>query len=193
MIKALIFDCFGVFYIDPVLAYTQKSTTPQQHIDALETMDEQAARGKLSKQGFVAQTASLLGISEVEADRRFFFGKEQNKPLVHLVRELRKQYKTALLSNIGGDMMDGFFSPQERRELFDVVVLSGDVHMAKPEKEIFELTCGRLGVELDEAVMIDDSENTCKVVKTFGMPSVCYKNFEQCKADLAEHVQLPLV
>jgi FMN phosphatase YigB (HAD superfamily) len=185
MIKALIFDCFGVFYIDPVFAYMRDPTTPAEKAEALHSLDEQAARGVLNKASFVTKAAQLLGITEAEAEQRFFHSAGRNEQLAALVKELRNSYKVAMLSNIGGDMMDGFFAPEERQELFDTVILSGDVKMAKPDRAIFELACARLGVKLNEAVMIDDMQTTCDIVKTFGMRSVCYKSFEQCKAELA--------
>lgn len=186
MIRALIFDCFGVFYTDPVFAYMRDPQTPAEKAKALHALDEQAARGVLSKNDFVAQAAEMLNISGADAEQRFFHSKERNDKLVKYVNELRKSYKIAMLSNIGGDMMDGFFTPQERQDLFDTVVLSGDVKMAKPDKTIFELTCQKLGVELHEAVMIDDMQSTCDIVKTYGMQSACYKDFEQCKNDLQD-------
>ena len=189
MIKALIFDCFGVFYADPVFTYMRSPSTPSEKAEALHSLDDQAARGALDKKGFVAQSAVLLKISQADAEQRFFHSAERNEQLVNFVQELRKTYKVAMLSNIGGDMMDDFFSLQERQRLFDTVILSGDVKMAKPDKAIFELTCGRLDVELDEAVMVDDMQSTCDVVKTFGMQSICYRNFEQFELDLAALVQ----
>ncbi len=185
MIKALIFDCFGVFYTDPVFAYMRDPATPPPKAQALHALDEQAARGMLDKDGFIAQAATMLGITQNDAEQRFFRSKDRNQPLVKLVKELRKTYAVGMLSNIGGDMMDGFFSLQERRQLFDAVILSGDVKMAKPDRPIFELMCERLHVKLSEAVMIDDMQSTCDAVKTFGMQSVCYKNIQQLKAELA--------
>lgn len=185
MVKALIFDCFGVFYVDPVFAYMRDPETPPDKARALHVIDEQAARGTLNKNAFVMQAAQLLGVTENEAEQRFFRSTKRNEQLIAFVQELRKSYKIAMLSNIGSDMMDGYFSLAERQQLFDTVILSGDVMMAKPDRAIFELTCERLGVKLNEAVMIDDMQTTCDIVKTFGMQSVCYKNFEQCKAELA--------
>lgn len=184
MVKAVIFDCFGIFYPDPVFGYMRAPSTPPEKAKALHVLDEQAARGVLSKSSFVAQAAQLLEITDNEAEQRFFHSTERNKPLVRLVSELRKSRKVAMLSNIGGDMMDGFFTPEEREQLFDVVVLSGDVKMAKPDRSIFELTCDQLGVGFNEAVMIDDTQVVCDAVKAFGMQSICYKDFGQCKAEL---------
>lgn len=184
MIKALIFDCFGVFYTDPVFAYMRDPATPPEKAEALHALDEQAAHGNLSKASFVTQAAQLVGITEDEAEQRFFHSDERNEQLIELVQELRKTYKVAMLSNIGSDMMDGFFSSEERGRFFDQVVLSGDVKLAKPDRAIFELACKRLGVEPHEAVMIDDMQSTCDIVKNFGMQSICYKSFDQCKAEL---------
>lgn len=184
MIKALIFDCFGVFYIDPVFAYMRDPATPPDKAEALHSLDEQAARGTLSKQGFVEQASVLLGITPEAAEQRFFQSKGRDERLVVLVRQLRQHYKIGLLSNIGADMMDGFFKPVEREELFDAAILSGEVMMAKPDKAIFELACQRLSVELSEAVMIDDQQSTCDIVKTYDMQSICYKDFDQLLEEL---------
>lgn len=184
MIKAIIFDCFGVFYVDPVFAYTRDPATPPDKAEALHSLDEQAARGTLTKGGFVEQASVLLSITPEAAEQRFFQSKGRDERLVTLVRQLRQHYKVGLLSNIGTDMMDGFFSPAERDELFDIAILSGEVKMAKPDKEIFELACRRLGVELSEAVMIDDQQSTCDMVKTYGMQSICYKDFDRLVGEL---------
>jgi HAD superfamily hydrolase (TIGR01549 family) len=185
MIRALIFDCFGLFYVDSVITYADDASTPPEKAEVLRRLDEQASRDMVTKPEFIERAAGLLGIPKDEADERFFHSNERDDRLLAFVQELRKTYKVGMLSNIGGDMMDGFFSHEERKQLFDVVILSGDVGIAKPDRAIFELMCKRLGVALDEAVMIDDSKNTCAMVKTYGMQSVCYKDFDQCKHDLA--------
>jgi FMN phosphatase YigB (HAD superfamily) len=70
---------------------------------------------------------------------RFFQGANRNQELLDFAQQLRKQYKIALLTNIGSDMMDGFFTKAERARFFDSAVLSGEVKMAKPDSKIFEL------------------------------------------------------
>lgn len=184
MIKALIFDCFGVFYVDPVFAYMRDPATSPEKAKALHTLDKQAARGMLNRQDFVAQASAPLSITPEVTEQRFFQSKERDERLVALVKQVRPHYKIGLLSNIGADMMDGFFSAAEREELFDVAILSGEFKMAKPDKAIFELTCQRLCVELSEAIMIDDQQSTCDIVKTYGMRSICYKDPDQLLEEL---------
>jgi putative hydrolase of the HAD superfamily len=183
-IKAIIFDCFGVFYEDPVFAYMRDPQSPEEKAATLHALDEQAARGKLSKTDFVTQAGTLLGLSSHQIEEQFFRPKSSNGPLLDFVRSLRTHYKTALLSNIGADMMDGFFTAQEMNELFDTVVLSGNTGHAKPDPEIYRLTCHRLGVESSGAIMIDDVQSNCEGARATGMQAIQYQSFEQMRSDL---------
>ncbi|HEY4963882.1 MAG TPA: HAD-IA family hydrolase [Candidatus Saccharimonadales bacterium] len=182
MIRALIFDCFGVFYSDPVFAYMRDPKTSKDKAEALHNLDDQASHGKLTKADFVKQAAQILGDSHSAVEQRFFHG-DIDKALVAFVIQARKQYKTALLSNIGGDMMDGFFNQDEYDQLFDTVVLSGMVELAKPNPEIFSLVCEKLGVSLNEALMIDDMQENIDIAKSLGIQGICYRDFEQFKLE----------
>lgn len=153
--------------------------TPPEKAKALHNLDEQAARGKLTKNAFVEQAAILLNKSSEEIKNQFFQRHNTNQELVNFIISKRSKYKTALLSNIGGDMMDGFFTLEEHKQLFDVVVLSGNEKFAKPDKEIFALVCERLGVSPQKAIMIDDVQSNCDAAKSLGMQTICYKDFDQ--------------
>lgn len=90
-----------------------------------------------------------------------------------------------MLSNIGGDMMDGFFTPAERQQLFDDVILSGDVKMAKPDPEIFKLALSRLGAQPAETIFIDDSQNHIIGARQLGITSIQFSSNAQLKAELS--------
>jgi FMN phosphatase YigB (HAD superfamily) len=44
--------------------------------------------------------------------------------------------------------------------------------MRKPEREIYALTCERLGIEPDEAVFVDDNAENVAAARAFGMEAV---------------------
>jgi len=186
MIKALIFDCFGVFYPDPVFSYMREPQNIPEKAQSLHALDEQASRGKLTKAGFIRQAAVLLNRSPQEIEIQFFQRHNTNQELTDFIKNVRSKYKTALLSNIGGDMMDGFFTPEEFEQLFDIVIFSGNEKFAKPDEEFFALACKRLGFTPQEAVMIDDVEGNCEAAKKIGMQAVCYKDFEQFYREIEE-------
>lgn len=184
MIRALVFDCFGVFYPDPVFTYMCDPQSPHDKAETLHSYDEQAARGQLTKSEFIKKAAILLNKPERDIEVQFFQRHNNNQELIDFIKNVRSKYKTALLSNIGRDMMDGFFTPKEQEELFDVVIFSGNEKFAKPDKEFFALACERLSVKPQEAIMIDDLKHNCDAAKSIGMQAICYKDFEQFHKDI---------
>jgi len=184
MIRALVFDCFGVFYPDPVFTYMRDPESPPDKAEKLHSYDEQAARGQLTKSEFIKNAAILLDKPKKEIEIQFFQRHNNNYQLIDFIKNARSKYKTALLSNIGGDMMDGFFTPEERKMLFDVVILSGNENFAKPDKEFFALACKRLDIPSYEAIMIDDLQHNCDSAKSIGMQTICYTDFQQFERDI---------
>ena len=87
----------------------------------------------------------------------------------------RAGIRTALLSNSWGS--EGY--PRERfGELFDVVVISGEVGIRKPDPAIFALTAQRLGVSPQQCVFVDDLDKNIAVAQAAGMAGVLHRNAE---------------
>jgi putative hydrolase of the HAD superfamily len=105
-----------------------------------------------------------------------------------VVRAKRHGVRTALLSNSWGNRYprDGW------DEMFDVVVISGEVGMRKPEPEIFELTCSRLGVPAGECVFVDDLPTNIEAATGLGMTGVLHTSYDETAARLDELFGLPL-
>jgi epoxide hydrolase-like predicted phosphatase len=106
-----------------------------------------------------------------------------------LVRRARQSgIKTALLSNSWGNEYprDGW------SEMFDEVVISGEVGMRKPEPEIFHHTLKRLHVEPAEAVFVDDLAINIKAAAGLGMVGVLHQDYETTRHDLEALFSLPL-
>jgi epoxide hydrolase-like predicted phosphatase len=106
--------------------------------------------------------------------------------VVDFVRQTHKEYKTAMLSNVSRQFVDFLFSQQEQAELFDAVVISSEVGLAKPDELIYEMTAMKLGVVPEECVMIDDSEANAAGARQAGMQAILYKTLEQCQAELTK-------
>lgn len=93
------------------------------------------------------------------------------EPLMHKVlAELRDSgIGLALLSN----SWDNEY-PSELLEIFDVVVLSGETGMRKPEPHIFLLTLDRLGLGAEQAIMVDDNRHNIAAAQNLGMAGILH-------------------
>ena len=185
MIKAVIFDCFGVLVGDGLQLVCQDLETSDPEARAfIGDMIYQSNIGALEPGESGRLISERLGMSETAWRELVSRGEVRNDDAVGLVRSLRGRYQTALLSNIGKGSLKRRFSDDELAELFDVVVPSAEVGMLKPDPRIYEYTAGQLGVLPEECVFIDDREEYVEAAKRVGMRGICFKSAAQTRRDL---------
>jgi 2-haloacid dehalogenase len=71
-------------------------------------------------------------------------------------------------------------------KLFDEIVISGDVKVMKPEREIFEITLRKLGLRADECLFIDDSKSNVDGAAAMGFQVIHFQSPSQLEADLQQ-------
>ena len=90
--------------------------------------------------------------------------------MYELIRDLRgRGVRTALLSNSWGP---GGYPRHDFPELFDAVVISGEVGMRKPEPRIFRHAAALLGLQPEHCVFVDDVEANVNAAIGCGMTGV---------------------
>ena len=109
---------------------------------------------------------------------------------VDLIRSLRPPYRIGVLSNADVSLEERIRDGMGIHHLFDDVVCSAIVGMAKPDHRIYLLAAERLGVAPAECVFIDDAERNVKAGREVGMTAVHYRidrgdNLAQQLAELA--------
>ena len=93
---------------------------------------------------------------------------------MELIRRLRPHYRVSVLSNADSTL------PQRLRDvgisdLFEDVVCSAEVGVAKPEPRIYALAAKRLRLSPSECVFIDDSERNIDAARATGMHAVYFR------------------
>jgi putative hydrolase of the HAD superfamily len=93
--------------------------------------------------------------------------------VVHKMRELKTRgVRLGLLTNNVKEFGENWRAMFPIEELCEDVVDSSHVGMRKPEREIYELTCARLGVRPGDAVFVDDNADNIAAARDFGMETV---------------------
>lgn len=171
MIRCIIFDCFGVLYGGSLetLATMAAPEKRQQLYDTNIAKDY----GYIDYTEYLAQVAELTGVTPQEVDDIIAKYHVPNAELIAYAEQLKSQYKTMLLSNIGNKVIDRLFDGAVE-DKFSEVVLSYQVGLAKPNPEMFTYAAERLGVAPDECVMIDDIEANCEGAEIAGMKSILH-------------------
>jgi putative hydrolase of the HAD superfamily len=121
---------------------------------------------------------------------RMFAGSTMAAPMQAAVQVIRAAgLRTALLSNSWG-MAD--YPRHLFPGMFDVVVISGEVGMRKPEERIFRHAAGLLGLDTAECVFVDDIQANIAAAEAIGMTAILHHDPEATLARLSELLGLPL-
>jgi putative hydrolase of the HAD superfamily len=101
--------------------------------------------------------------------------------MADLVAQLKATgVRTGLLSNSWGNS----YPRAGWDDLFDVVVISGEVGMRKPEPAIFLYATDLLGVPLTDCVFVDDLSRNVEAAQTLGLTAVLHRSYEETRDEL---------
>ena len=144
-------------------------------------------RGEISVPDFEQRLAAALTQrtghpQEAEGLLHRMFERFEHAPeMSALVRRARVDgLRTGLLSNSWGNNYprDGW------DEMFDVIVISGEVGMRKPEPRIFEHTLGLIGLPPQECVFVDDIRHNIEAAVAVGMVGVLHRSYDETLTEL---------
>ncbi|MBI4608927.1 MAG: HAD family phosphatase [Candidatus Rokubacteria bacterium] len=86
-----------------------------------------------------------------------------------LVRALRPAYRVGILSNADATLRERLRDGLGIHDLFDAVICSAEVEMAKPDPAIYRLAADRLGLPPEACVFVDDHEPNVAAAEQVGM------------------------
>lgn len=187
MIRALIFDCFGVLY-QGSRSYLYDIVPRGRHAELID-LNHASDHGFIGYADYLAQVSELSGRPAAELEREFKNAHRRNDALVQAVKNFKSSYKIGLLSNVGPEVMERLFPVSEQVELFDAVVLSCDVASVKPHPEMYEKILERLDVQPHEAIMLDDIDDNVAGARAVGMHGVEFVSTEQTLEKIHEIIE----
>jgi putative hydrolase of the HAD superfamily len=144
-------------------------------------MQDRAARdllgeleeGRISNADFEARFAPMIGAAQPAGlIARLFAGMQHDEAMFEAVAAARRAgIRTGLVSNSWGD--EGY-DRTRFGELFDVLVISGEIGIRKPAPEIYALAAERLGRPPERCVFVDDLGGNLKPAAELGMATVLH-------------------
>lgn len=189
MIRGIIFDCFGVLYVDSTSTFYEEYVTDYERLlPELQSLTKAFDYGLISGDELNTAVAELTGLDIDTVARNIRGVHARNTTLLDFGQSLRPAMKLGMLSNIGSGAIEKFFSTDERQKLFDGVVLSGEENMVKPHPHIFTLAAERLGLSPGDCIMIDDLEVNCSGADAAGMKAILYTSNAQVLRDIQEMI-----
>lgn len=185
MIKAIIFDCYGVLVGSGYWnVYKQLGGNPIKDKKILDELLDKVNLGLLSNNDFHIETAYRLKISKEQVELALRNDEKPNVDVFSLINELKSKYKLGLLSNGSIEGIRRKIQP-DLLTFFDVIVTSAEVKLLKPSPEIFKYTISKLGIFPNEAIFIDDHDEYLKGAEKIGMKTIKFINARKLKSDIS--------
>lgn len=133
--------------------------------------------GTLPDAGFEAGFAGLLGVAPEGLIERLLGATGADVAMLDFVRAARgRGIRTGLISNSWGSQR---YDRILLDELFDGVVISGDVGVRKPDPAIYVLGAAAIGLPPQECVYVDDLPGNLKPARALGMTTVRHRTPEE--------------
>lgn len=183
-ITTIFFDCFGVIAGDGWAAIEARVKITPQLRKEVHSLGKQYDLSMIKPDDFYRQASALLNLP-IEEFIDLFTNLHKNKQLLDLVKDLKKNYKIGMISNVNKTFMQEFLTPSES-DLFDDMVLSGEVNIVKPDRRIYLLAAERLDVETSACLMVDDRQINCDGAVATGMQAILYTSFNDFKPKLKQ-------
>ncbi len=182
MIEAVIFDVGGVYMEGSFIDFVNR-TRRALGIDGIFHADKEVVFDSDYNAGLISAEECFrkyfgVPISDEQMEDLFGIWTTTWKPtdeMSDLVKRLGINNRLAILSNSDAvnsakytDM--GWYDP------FEVLVLSHEEGINKPDKKIYEIVLDRLGLPAKKCVFIDDQMDALVSAREMGMKTILYEN-----------------
>ena len=169
MIKAIIFDMDGLMIDSERVTF---ECYQERLKDMNLTMDEEFYKTLLGKpiKGIYQRFYDVYGndfpienviqdVHQLMAERFETEGVPVKKGLVELLHYLKdNNYKTIVATSSNRDRVDKILAQAKITEFFDDSICGDEVTKGNPNPEVFLTSCQKRGVNVDEAIVLEDSE-----------------------------------
>jgi epoxide hydrolase-like predicted phosphatase len=194
MIKAIVFDFGGVLVRTEDAAGRRRWEAQlglgTGELDRLVFNSDAAARATLGEAAHtaiwehVAATLKLSAEQLTACQADFWAGDKLDQDLVALLADLRPSYQTAILSNYWSNGREWIARTYGLEQAVDMIIISSEERLAKPDPHLFQRVAERLGVKAEEIVLVDDFLVNIEGARAAGWQAIHYRPGLDVRAEL---------
>lgn len=178
--KVLLIDMYGVIIKESkgyFIPYTLEHFASSEHERLKKAIKEEqyftkAQRGELSNSEFLL----YLGYTSPEETMEDYLKNylTLDEMFIDFARKFSKIYDMCLLSNDVLEWSEYLTEYHQINAYFKDKIVSGQVHLRKPDKEIFIYALQKLGCEPGQCVFVDNSVKNLLVAEKLGIPTILF-------------------
>ena len=174
--KAVLLDMYGVIVRqtgDDFVPFVQK-TFPNLTHDEIYAPWLKADVGKLPS----LDIWRTIGFHEnpEKAEKEYLDTIELNDGFIDFAKAAREKFKLAIISNDSSEWSSYIREKFDINKYFDVISVSGDLKIQKPDRRIYDLTVEKLGIDPSDCWYVDDRKGNLIAAQNSGMCPVMFNS-----------------
>ena len=174
--KAILLDMYGVIVKqtgDDFVPYVQQ-TFPELDPEKIIKPWNKAHMGEWSSLEIWATVGFRGDLEKIE--RNYLDTIELNDGFLDFIKAVRNKYKLAIISNDSSRWSKYLREKFNINQYFDVISISGDLKIRKPDERIFRLTIEKLAVDAAECLYVDDRRGYLGAANRLGMNTILFNS-----------------
>ena len=188
MKNLFIFDFFGVICNEVSEEWAKKYCTKEDALKLRAEIFDKSDVGLIDVYGVVEKLAEFTGLSTAQITEEFLNAAKINRKTLAIMQKLRKRHKVAVLSNAPKGMLEIIFPPEKILDYADIVVISYQEKIAKPNPEIYQKTIAKFEEKFDQIFMIDDRQKNLDPMIKMGHQGILFTTPEALETELKEYL-----
>jgi epoxide hydrolase-like predicted phosphatase len=180
----LIFDFFGVVCSEIAPFVLPKYMSEAEAVEFKRTTVLDTDLGLITQDEMFDVLAKFAHVPAATLVAEFWSYAAINRETVALIEDLKKTYRVALLSNAIIPFIRQLMARDNLERLFDPILISADVHLAKPDPAFFQLMIDKLGVAAEECIFLDDNMPNIRAAESLGMKGILFTTPAAARAEL---------
>ncbi|MBD3193908.1 MAG: HAD-IA family hydrolase [Candidatus Lokiarchaeota archaeon] len=198
-IKAIIFDLGGVIveldfskFYEEIISPSPLNKPQAPLMLKFFRQSDIYHQGNMSDEEFYHLACNILQTDKCILDEERFFKafnsiiSGKNDEIIEILKKIKENYKLMCISNINSSHWEYLQQKNwEFIEYFDELILSHEIHMTKPNPEIYQYTIEKADCNPNEILFIDDGLNNVQAAEKFGIIGIKYQNPKQLIRELS--------
>lgn len=190
MIKAIIFDCFGVLTTEGWQEFKATHFVgKEKELSEAINLNRLADEGKMNHEQLMPLLAEQADLTVAQVREEIDDYRVNKKLIVYIKNTLIGKYKIGMLSNVSDNWLLEMFE-SEQLEMFDCIALSYKIGYSKPHPKAYEYITDNLELQPEECLFIDDLDHNVQAAMDIGMKSIQYKDFGQMKNEIEKILEM---
>jgi len=174
--KAIVLDMYGVIVKqtgDDFVPYVQQ-TFPDLSTEEIYAPWFKANIGETSSLEVWKSIGFQGDLATIEED--YLNTIELSDGFLDFILKVRPKYKLAIISNDSSQWSKYLREKFDIDKYFDVISISGDLKIKKPDEHIFLYTIERLGVNAEDCFYVDDRRSNLGAANRIGMKPILFNS-----------------